>query len=57
MAPLPDAFQLYIFLSYASADRERALQIADLLEGRGISVWRSGIIRIRRRRTAGIRIS
>jgi hypothetical protein len=29
----------YVFLSYASADRERALVVADLLEGRGISVW------------------
>lgn len=30
---------LYVFLSYASADRERALEIADLLEAEGISVW------------------
>src|SRR5712692_6890236 len=29
----------YVFLSYASADRERALQTADLLEAQGISVW------------------
>ncbi len=29
----------YVFLSYASADRERALRIADGLEARGISVW------------------
>src|SRR5712692_2209975 len=29
----------YIFLSYASADRERALRIADLLEVHGIPVW------------------
>jgi non-specific serine/threonine protein kinase len=29
----------YVFLSYASADRERAFHIADLLEARGISVW------------------
>jgi non-specific serine/threonine protein kinase len=29
----------YAFLSYASADRERALVVADLLEGRDISVW------------------
>jgi predicted ATPase len=29
----------YVFLSYASADRERALVVADLLEGRGVSVW------------------
>jgi predicted ATPase len=29
----------YAFLSYASADRERALRIADLLEARGVSVW------------------
>ena len=29
----------YVFLSYASADRERALHLADLLEARGVSVW------------------
>jgi non-specific serine/threonine protein kinase len=29
----------YVFLSYASADRERALHIADLLEANGIAVW------------------
>jgi hypothetical protein len=29
----------YVFLSYASADRERALHLADLLEAQGISVW------------------
>ena len=29
----------YVFLSYASADRERALRIADLLEGQGVRVW------------------
>ena len=29
----------YIFLSYASVDRERALRVTDLLEARGISVW------------------
>jgi non-specific serine/threonine protein kinase len=29
----------YVFLSYASADRERASHIADLLETQGISVW------------------
>jgi predicted ATPase len=29
----------YVFLSYASADRERALRIADLLEAHGTSVW------------------
>src|SRR5688500_17829592 len=29
----------HVFLSYASADRARALRIADLLEGRGIPVW------------------
>src|SRR5258708_2957744 len=35
----------YVFLSYASADRERALRIADLLEKQGVSVWldRKGI--------------
>jgi TIR domain len=29
----------YVFLSYASADRERAFLIADLLESKGVSVW------------------
>src|SRR5712692_3023265 len=29
----------FVFLSYASADRERALRIADLLESRGVAVW------------------
>jgi non-specific serine/threonine protein kinase len=29
----------YVFLSYASSDRTRAIQIADLLEARGVSVW------------------
>src|ERR1700738_3682882 len=29
----------YVFLSYASADREKALHIADLLEAHGLSVW------------------
>ncbi len=29
----------YVFLSYASADRERAFHVADLLEAQGISVW------------------
>jgi hypothetical protein len=28
----------YIFLIYASADRERALRIADLIEAAGVSV-------------------
>jgi TIR domain len=28
----------YVFLSYASADRERALQIADALERSGVRV-------------------
>ena len=29
----------YVFLSYASADRERALDIADRLEATGVPVW------------------
>ncbi len=29
----------YVFLSYASADREWALRIADLLEAQRIPVW------------------
>src|SRR6266849_8100278 len=39
MSQPPDRPNSYVFLSYASADRERALQIADLLEACGISVW------------------
>src|SRR5438105_1610089 len=29
----------YVFLSYASADRARAVRMADLLEAKGFSVW------------------
>src|SRR5436853_33046 len=29
----------YVFLSYASAERDRALAVADALEAAGISVW------------------
>ena len=29
----------YVFLSYASADRERAQEIATQLEARGVAVW------------------
>src|SRR5436305_15174838 len=29
----------YVFLSYASADRQRALHVADAIEARGMSVW------------------
>src|ERR1700674_904607 len=29
----------YVFLSYASADRIRALHLADLLEAHGVPVW------------------
>jgi hypothetical protein len=35
----PTSVGPYVFLSYASVDRERALKIADLLAGRGIGVW------------------
>jgi TIR domain len=35
----PSHAAAYVFLSYASADRERALHLADLLEARGVSVW------------------
>jgi non-specific serine/threonine protein kinase len=34
-----DQLTPYVFLSYASADRERALHVASLLEAKGISVW------------------
>jgi predicted ATPase len=37
----------YVFLSYASVDRTKALQIADQLESKGISIW------IDRKRIAG----
>jgi non-specific serine/threonine protein kinase len=39
MATQPALTASHVFLSYASADRERALQIADLLEARGVAVW------------------
>jgi hypothetical protein len=29
----------YVFLSYASADREQELRVADLLTERGLGVW------------------
>src|SRR5262245_2803823 len=39
MTGQPAAGQPYVFLSYASADRDRALAIADRLEVSGIRVW------------------
>src|SRR3712207_6615548 len=33
------ASEPYVFLSYASADRERALAITDALEAAGVRVW------------------
>src|ERR671932_299632 len=39
MAEQPASPSRNVFLSYASADRERALRIADLLEAQGIPVW------------------
>ncbi len=41
-AAMPDAAAPatpYVFLSYASADGDRALVIADLLEGQGSAAW------------------
>lgn len=35
----PDQIAPYVFLSYASADRARALEIADRFEAAGIRVW------------------
>ena len=35
----PSSAQPYVFLSYASADRERALALADVLERVGVPVW------------------
>ena len=35
--PEPDA--PYVFLSYASADRERAMAVAEALERAGVRVW------------------
>jgi predicted ATPase len=38
--PTPEnSARSYVFLSYASGDRERALYVADVLEARGIPVW------------------
>src|SRR3712207_2277523 len=39
MTAEPANTQPYVFLSYASADRERALQLADALEAAGVSAW------------------
>jgi TIR domain len=39
MAVAADQPTSYVFLSYASVNRARALHIADLLEANGISVW------------------
>jgi hypothetical protein len=39
IATAPEHPTPYVFLSYASADRERVLRIADLFEGHGVSVW------------------
>ena len=33
------ASALHDFLSYGSADRERALQVADALDATGVPVW------------------
>ncbi|MHB8574701.1 MAG: toll/interleukin-1 receptor domain-containing protein [Dehalococcoidia bacterium] len=39
MAELPDDDAPYVFLSYASGDRPRALELADRLEARDVRVW------------------
>src|SRR5438132_7741446 len=39
MADPPDPTRLYVFISYASTDSERALALADRLETAGIRVW------------------
>ena len=39
MARSPASSGSYVFLSYARADRQRALRIADRLEAAGIPVW------------------
>lgn len=36
---MSEALVPYVFLSYASVERERALAIADTLEGAGVPVW------------------
>lgn len=43
--PSPAGSQPHVFLSYASADREQALAVADALEAAGVRVWidRTGI--------------
>ncbi|MHB8574204.1 MAG: TIR domain-containing protein [Dehalococcoidia bacterium] len=35
----PAASAPYLFISYASAERERALAVADAIEGAGVAVW------------------
>src|SRR5438132_11118346 len=39
MADPPDPTRLYVFISYASTDSERALALADRLEAASIRVW------------------
>jgi len=39
MTAEPPSTRAHVFLSYASADRERALALADALEGAGVRVW------------------
>src|ERR1700694_3782198 len=39
MAPPSASPDPYVFLSYASIDREQALHLADLLEAHGIAIW------------------
>src|SRR5438552_3549217 len=39
MAEQPDTASPYVFLSYTSVNRERALALADVLEAAGVSVW------------------
>src|SRR4051812_42758936 len=39
MAEVPATAAPYVFLSYASADREQALAIADVLTATGLHVW------------------
>src|SRR5438067_7470788 len=39
MPPPPDPTTPYVFLSYSSTDRDRALAIADALQQAGVRVW------------------
>src|SRR5438105_8589783 len=39
MTPEASSIEPYVFISYTSADRERALRFAEWLESAGVRVW------------------